>query len=524
MDVQANQTISKKNILSLFFDLGKTLTSIFLKFINIIIFILKYCSLGVHYIFDYIFVRKIGKFILIISKKTIVNYKKYREESYQKYLNSKRYKNKQLKLEQERLELLQAMENETKREVEEVTWRYKVRDEDGKVKVGYMNSSSKMDVMAFLTNENYIVYKIETSKWIQFAYGRSTFIGVRLSNKDLIFWLTQLSTYVKSGIPLAEAIKILGKQMGKKGRQKKLFESLVYELTMGNSFSEAMRRQRGVFPPLLVNMLKAAEATGELEETLDEMADYYTEMDKTRKQMISAMTYPTIITVFSMIVVVFIVLYIIPRFTSIYAQVGAEISGLTLIVINVSDFLQKNIFNIILIVIIIIMCITFAYRKIKSFRLTVQTVLMHMPIISKIIIFNELTIFTKTFASLLRNNVFITESMDILSQITTNEVYRKIMFHTISNIVKGEKISESFHDHWAIPEVAYYMIVTGESTGELPAMMEKVSTYYQGEHRQIINTMKSIIEPAMIVFLAVTVGTIIISVIIPMFSLYGEIG
>ncbi len=507
-----------------FTTLGKLLYKAFYKLYKVLGFVFKYCSLGVHYILEFIFVTILFNNIAKFVKKALVKYNKYREVQHQKYLNSKRYKNKLLKLEQERLELLQAMENENKKEAEEVTWRYKVRDEHGKVKIGYMNSSSKMDVMAFLTNENYVVYKIETSKWIQFAYGRSSFVGVKLSSKDLIFWLTQLSTYVKSGIPLAEAIKILGKQMGKKGRMKKLFESLVYELTMGNSFSEAMRKQKGVFPPLLVNMLKAAEATGELEETLDEMVDYYTEMDKTRKQMISAMTYPTIITVFAMGVIIFIVLYIIPRFTAIYSQIGAEVSGLTKVVVDISDYLQVNIFNIILVMVIIMIIIIFCYKKIKSFRFTVQSILMRLPVISKVIIYNELTIFTKTFASLLRNNVFITESMDILSQITTNEIYRKIMFHTISNIVKGEKISESFKDHWAIPEVAYYMIVTGESTGELPAMMEKVSEFYQGEHRQVINTLKSFIEPAMIVFLAVTVGTIIIAVIVPMFSLYGEIG
>lgn len=495
------------------------------KISNILLFILKYCSLGIHYILEFIFVtiiyaffKKIILILIAFGKKTAIFAEK-------KYKNSKAYKNKMIKLENERNSLMSDVDNKSIGRLEqEVTFRYKVKTPEGKMKTGYMNGLSKLDVMAFLTNENYTVYKIETSKFIQFVYGRSSFIGVRMKTKDIIFWLTQLSTYIKSGIPLTDSIKILSKQVGKSNKQKKIFDSLIYELTMGNSFSESMRKQRGVFPPLLINMLKAAEATGELEETLDEMANYYTEMESTRKQMISAMTYPGIITVFSLGVVVFIVLYIIPKFTGIYDQIGAEITGLTRTVMNVSDYLQENITNIIFVIIIIVIALIFTYKKVKAFRGSVQNILMHLPIVGKVIIYNELTIFTKTFASLLKNNVFITESMDILSQITNNEIYRSIMFKTINNIAKGDKISEAFKDHWAIPEVAYYMIVTGESTGELPQMMEKVSVYYQQEHRTIISSLKSFIEPTMIVFLAITVGTIIISVIMPMFSLYEMIG
>ena len=113
--------------------------------------------------------------------------------------------------------------------------------------------------------------------------------------------------------------------------------------------------------------------------------------------------------------------------------------------------------------------------------------------------------------------------MDILSKITNNEVYKQIMINTITNIARGDKISESFKDHWAIPDVAYFMIVTGESTGELATMMSKVSNYYQEEHRNVIATMKSFIEPAIIVILAIVVGGVVLAIIVPMFSLYGEI-
>ena len=292
---------------------------------------------------------------------------------------------------------------------------------------------------------------------------------------------------------------------------------------MGSSFSDALEKQGKVFPSLLINMLKASEATGELEETLKDMADYYREIETTRKQMISAMTYPAIITVFALGVITFILMYVIPQFTKVYEQADITINGFTKSIIDFSNFLKSNISFILLITAVIFLVIFLSYKNIKFFRKNIQILLMHLPVIGKVIIYNEMTIFTKTFASLLKNNVFITESIELLSKVTNNEVYKEIMYNTITNIAKGEKISESFKDHWAIPDVAYYMIVTGESTGELAAMMDNVSTYYQEQHRAIVANLKAFIEPIMITSLAVVVGAIILAVIIPMFDLYGSI-
>ena len=148
---------------------------------------------------------------------------------------------------------------------------------------------------------------------------------------------------------------------------------------------------------------------------------------------------------------------------------------------------------------------------------------MHIPVIGKIIIYNEVTMFTKTFGSLLNHNVFITDSMEILSKITNNEIYKMIIFDTMTNLAKGESISTSFKDHWAFPVVAYEMLLTGERTGELGKMMDKVADFYQEQHNNLVTQMKSFIEPLMIAFLALVVGGLLLAVVIPMFSLYNQI-
>ena len=134
-----------------------------------------------------------------------------------------------------------------------------------------------------------------------------------------------------------------------------------------------------------------------------------------------------------------------------------------------------------------------------------------------------MSLFARTFSTLQKNNILLSDSIEILAKITNNEIYKDIMTRTIDNLIKGEKMSDTFKDHWAIPDVAYFMIVTGESTGELAEMLEKVADYYQKLERQSVNLIKTFIEPVMIVVLAVIVGFILVSVLIPMFGLYETI-
>ncbi len=429
-----------------------------------------------------------------------------------------------LKLEEERRQLqLELQQPGATTPGKPKVYRYKIKNTDGKIEYGTFTALSKMDVNSFLLNEGVEVYKIENNQFIDFIYGDSSIVGSKWSTKDLIFWLTQLSTYIKAGITLNDAIKILINQYGKQKDKKVTMQAIAYELTMGNSFSQALEKQGSKFPPLLINMLKAAEATGDLESTLDDMSNYYSEMETTRKQMISAMTYPTIVIIFAIVVVCFIILYVVPQFEDIYSSNGVTVTGLTALVLAASRFLKSDAWMLLLAIIVAIIIFFMAYKKIKAFRRQVQVVLMHIPVVKNIIIYNEIAIFTKTFASLLKNNVYITQSVEILSKITNNEIYKEIMYNTINNIVVGDKISKAFKNHWAVPDVAYNMIVTGESTGELAEMMDRVSHYYQEQHASMVNNIKSFIEPLTIVFLAVVVGGIIISILVPMFEMYNQV-
>lgn len=397
-------------------------------------------------------------------------------------------------------------------------YTYVVINSMNKKEKGSFDAETEDEVRTFLEGQDYQVLEVKPKSAMDIDITGAP----KLNAEELSFSLTQLSTYIKSGIPLVDSMRILTKQAKKPG-QKKIYGQVVYELLKGESFSQALSHQGKVFPALLINMVKTAEMTGDLPSILDDMAEYYTTMNQTRKQMKSAMTYPIVVLTIALAVLVFMLVYLVPQFASMFESNDAKLPTITLVVLGVSNFIQNYYIYLILGIAVLVFAFRYAFKHVQSFKLGVQTVLMHIPVVGKIIIYNEIANFTKTFASLLNHGVFITDSMEILSKITDNEVFKKIINKTLENLSKGEPVSAAFRGEWAIPVVAYEMIVTGENTGQLGLMMEKVSAHFQSMHKSIIDQMKSLMEPLMIVFLALIVGVILLSIVTPMFSIYSQI-
>ena len=397
-------------------------------------------------------------------------------------------------------------------------YSYVVINSVNKKEKGFFDAESEDEVRTFLESQDYQVLEVKPKSAMDIDISGPP----KLKPEDLSFTLTQLSTYIKSGIPLVDSVRILAKQ-AKKPAHKKIYGQVVYELLKGESFSTALAKQGKVFPSLLINMVKTSEMTGDLPSILDDMAEYYTSMNQTRKQMKSAMTYPIVVLTIAIGVLVFMLVYLVPQFASMFESNDAKLPAITLIVLGVSNFIQSYYIYIIVGIVVMIFIFKYLMKHVQSFKISVQTLLMHMPVVGKIIIYNEIANFTKTFASLLNHGVFITDSMEILSKITGNEVFKKIINKTLENLSKGEPVSSAFRGEWAIPVVAYEMIVTGENTGQLGLMMEKVSNHFQAMHKSMIDQMKSLMEPLMMVFLAGIVGVILLSIVTPMFSIYSQI-
>ena len=398
------------------------------------------------------------------------------------------------------------------------SFRYTILNSNNKKVNGTFDAESESDVRTFLESEGYQILDVQPRKPYDIDIGGNG----KIKAGALSFALTQLSTYIRAGIPLVDSVRILAKQ-STNPNEKKAYQRIVYDLLKGENFSVALQKQEKKFSKLLINMVKTAEMTGDLPTVLDDMADYYTSIDQTRRQMISALTYPAVVLCLAIGVMIFMLAYLVPQFVQLFESQDATLPAITIFIMNASDFVRANYLWMILATVFMIVLIFYLYKNIISFRTSVQTILMRLPVIGNIIIYNEVATFTKTFASLLNHGVFITDSMEILSKLTNNEIYKKIINKTINNLGKGEPISASFKGEWAFPVIAYEMLVTGENTGQLGLMMEKVANHFQSLHKNIVNQLKSLIEPIMIVGLALIVGVILISIIYPMFDIYGKI-
>lgn len=397
-------------------------------------------------------------------------------------------------------------------------FKYKVQNDKGRTITGILDAYTQAEVVSYLKNDGYKIIKIEP----QNAVLNMQIGGGKLKYAELAFLLTQLSTYLKAGIPLMESVKILERQSVKPSK-KRIYSNIIYELSKGETFSSALTSQGNVFPPLLINMVKTAELTGDLTEILDDMQEYYESIDRTRKEAISSMIYPSILFVFAIGILVFILTYVIPSFVSLFEQQNAALPTMTKIVLGASKFLTSQKYWIIGTLAVLIIGFLLLYKYVKGFRKTMQTISMKLPGFGQIIIYREVTMFTKTFASLLNHNVFITDSMEILRTVSDNEIFKEIINESLTYLSKGAKISDAFEDKWAFPVVAYEMLVTGENTGRLPMMMSYVANYYEDLHANLVKRINTFIEPILIILIAVIVGIVVVSVVMPMFDFYGTV-
>ena len=239
-----------------------------------------------------------------------------------------------------------------------MVFNYLARNSKGELEKSSIEANSRVDVYSFLIAEGYDVYEIHAAK------PKSINIGAfKFSKSKLVFYLSQLSAYLKSGIALADAVKLLEQQC-KNVNEKKALRAVYYDLSNGDVLSVAMDKRGEAFPKLLINMIKTAEMTGNLTETLDDMVEYYSESEQTKKQMKSAMTYPIVVTVFAAIVITFILMWVVPQFVSIYEDLGSDLPGITKVVIAISDFLKN--YLLFLLIGIIILCLVFIYFIISN--------------------------------------------------------------------------------------------------------------------------------------------------------------
>ncbi|WP_017755966.1 type II secretion system F family protein [Calidifontibacillus oryziterrae] len=398
-------------------------------------------------------------------------------------------------------------------------FRYKGRNKVGKVVEGKIKGDTKKDVISTLRNQGISVTAIDEIKSVLYKEVKLFEQGVK--SQDLVIYIRQFSTLLKAGISVVDATHILSEQTGSKALKAAL-QDVEENLKSGTPLSDAAEKHRNVFPPLYINMVRAAEVAGNLDEILDRLAVYFEKQHNTRAKVKSAMAYPAVVGIMAIVIVVFLLSTIVPTFAGMFQSFGSELPLMTKMVVGAGDWF-KSFWWLFVLLIIGISVGFMVIKKHPKTKYHVDYAFFKMPIFGKLLQKAALARMTRTMASLFASSVPILQSVAIVEKIVGNEVIVKVLREARTALETGQSMVAPMERHWAFPPLVTQMLAVGEKTGSLDVMLDKVADFYETEVDIATDQIKSLIEPLMIVFLSVVVGGIVAAIAIPMFSLFDQI-
>ncbi|MGF1574183.1 MAG: type II secretion system F family protein [Sumerlaeia bacterium] len=339
----------------------------------------------------------------------------------------------------------------------------------------------------------------------------------RVKFKHVMVFTRQLATLIDAGLPILRALYILTEQVESVIFKEKISQ-IAKSIEGGSSLSEAMSKHPKVFDNLYVNMVRAGEIGGVLEAVLNKIAHFLEKRQALIGKVKSAMMYPVVVMSLAIIIVVFILWKIMPKFVDIFEQLGAELPWLTQQLVNASHVLLNETWKIIVAVIIIVLC----YRQINSTqkgKLFFDRTKMKIPVLGDLIKKVAIARFAGTLATLVTSGVPILQSLDIVRDTSGNEVIALAMDKVYNSVKEGDSIHEPLSECYVFPPLVVHMVAVGEETGAIDQMLNKVAEAYEQEVDNTVDALTSILEPILIVFLGVIVGTIVVALYLPLFSI-----
>lgn len=398
------------------------------------------------------------------------------------------------------------------------TYSYKAKTIEGKVIKGKLDSSNKKEAVSELSQMNLIVYEVEPLNDI---LNKDIVIGRQLKQKDFVIFLRQFATLMEVGILLVDSVDLLAEQSESKSLQAAL-EEIAVDLKEGIALSEAMKHYPKLFPELLIQMIKSGEVSGQLEEVLERMATYYEKQYRIKQKVSTALTYPIVVGSFAIIITIFLLLFIVPIFGDLFASFGSDLPLITQIVLSMSQFVQQF-WWIFVVIALGAALVFFQLRKRESVAYYIDLLSLKIPVIGTFIQKAVLARMTQTLSSLINSSVPILQAVEVTSQVVGNRVVKDVLLESRTSLERGESLAKPMSEHWVFPPLIIQMIRVGEQSGALDDMLKKVADIYDQEVNEASDKLQSLIEPILIIFLAIIVGIIVLSIVVPMFSLFETI-
>ncbi len=391
-------------------------------------------------------------------------------------------------------------------------WEGKTRQ--GTIQKGELAANSKDDVIALLRRQNILPINVSAKpRELKLSFG-----APKVTDKDIVIFTRQLATMIDAGLPLVQCLEILGTQSDNKALAA-IITQVRSDVESGATFADALKKHPKVFDNLFVNMVAAGEAGGILDTILGRLAAYMEKLAKIKKQIKSAMIYPSVILFVAVAVVALLLVVVVPMLANMFAEAGQALPLPTRIVITVSNFLKGwGGLALGLGVVGFIVGIIQWRKTAKGLKIT-DAVALKLPVMGMLINKVAVAKFTRTLGTLMTSGVPILEGLIIVSRTAGNKIVEEAILATRQSVSEGKTLAEPLSKAKVFPPMVTQMIAVGEATGALDNMLNKIADFYDDEVDAAVATLTSMLEPMLMIFLGTTVGFVIVAMYMPIFQM-----
>lgn len=393
---------------------------------------------------------------------------------------------------------------------------YVAVDKRGKEKRGSLEAETRERALEQLKAEGLIPVSVREqgalNKEIDFS------IGKKVKPRDLSVFCRQFVSITQAGVPMKEALQMLSEQTENKWLKRAISEVLL-NVEKGNTLADSMRSQPDIFPPMLVNMVEAGEQSGSLEMAFSRMAVHFEKEAKLKATIKKATIYPIILVIAAIGVIAVMLLFVIPIFIDMFADLDIEMPALTMFVMNSSKWMTSHWYVVLAIIVGVVVAYKLIYKTTQG-RLTIDRIKMKMPLFGKLTVKTACSQFARTMSTLLMSGISTIDALETTSKIVNNIHYTNAMLKAREEVMKGVPLSEPLEASGIFPPMVYHMTGIGEETGNVEEMLEKMADYYDEEVEMTTQSVLAAMEPIIILFMALIIGTLVIAVISPIASMY----
>ena len=393
---------------------------------------------------------------------------------------------------------------------------YVAVDKRGKEKRGNVEADNRERVVELLKNDGLIPVSVKEqgvlNKEIDFS------IGKKVKPRDLSVFCRQFVSITQAGVPMKEALQMLSEQTENKWLKRAISEVLL-SVEKGNTLADSMRGQADIFPMMLINMVEAGENSGSLEMAFNRMAVQFEKEAKLKATIKKATIYPIILIIAAIGVVAVMMLFVIPIFIDMFADLDVEMPAITMWVMNTSKWVTANWYIILAVIVTVVVAYKLIYRT-QQGRLAIDQIKMKMPLFGKLTVKTACAQFARTMSTLLSSGISTIDALETVSKIVNNIHYTNALMKAREEVMKGIPLSEPLVASKIFPPMVCHMTGIGEETGNIEEMLEKLADYYDEEVEMTTQSVLAAMEPLIIVFMALVVGTLVIAVISPIGAMY----